>query len=446
MCKFGGQFDITPPPVSLPAATLNEEFSLGCTRLYTEAITECTYEMSGSGGQSTLAGPLAALNPEVAETAGKMPIRDDVLRQKSQARTSAPERLSSPELGLSTAKERIDRVRAHLHVSDGDSGDIKGADSTDKNNDGGGSGGGDNGDDGDEDDDDDDNHDDIIDPARSQVVYGIRNPDSERIDWYEQPPHEDESDSITNIVDGEAAYVVRKVSDGRNCGWYIDSIIIQSPHIMKILRDVLADYPDISPAVPHLTLTSPFKELLHRWADFGKAIVSAGGPMMQHTAGLVEILEGELAVFIQALRNADEHGTIEHGHLWTIFVPNQLVWWDLKDHHCVGKLLRTEVNSRSGAFHALCEQTIWDGSALKSDKVDIKIPRFDGTRPIAELKAIPFSRKPNMDQIREAVIQRGKKFLSLLGCQHREYLGLAESRFADDFDRSRWHTVRISPG
>lgn len=278
---------------------------------------------------------------------------------------------------------------------------------------------------------------------KAQVVYGT---DTRLglIDWKREPLYPD--NPWGNILDPDAPYVVRKVSrGGPGSPWELHSIIVQSPHIMGILRTALADYPGVSPAVDNLTLDAPFKPIFHRWADLRRAVSEADPVARQHTDGLISLWKEELAVYFQALHDADTHGIIEHSHLWIIFIPGEPVWWDMKQHHSVGKIVRTAVDGFTGDFKVLYKQTAWDGFALRAEAQSLDVPAFAGTESIKDLNAVPLSRKPDTDDIRATVLERGKKFMGLLGCHYREYMGWGLTRHPrpHEDEENQWEAVSL---
>uniref|UniRef100_A0A8H7N572 Uncharacterized protein n=1 Tax=Bionectria ochroleuca TaxID=29856 RepID=A0A8H7N572_BIOOC len=134
------------------------------------------------------------------------------------------------------------------------------------------------------------------------------------------------------------------------------SVIVRSPHIMKILRQILSDYPGVSPAVDHLTLDKPFEPMFHHWDDFCQAVEQSDDFTKQHVEGFVMFLKEELAPYFEVLNNADAHGIIEHQNLWTIFAPHQLVWTDLKQHHSIGEVEQaSKVGSLYGRFRCIIQ-------------------------------------------------------------------------------------------
>lgn len=63
-----------------------------------------------------------------------------------------------------------------------------------------------------------------------------------------------------------------------------------------------------------------------------------------------------------------------------------------------------------------------DGEDFGYGFVDIEIDEFDGARKITSLKAYPIQYDPNPDILRKNLIQRGRKYLSLIRALPRAFL------------------------
>lgn len=312
---------------------------------------------------------------------------------------SSPRWLSDPDKTLPLKQERVQRLRTYLRKA--------------------GAGG-----------------------AQAQVLYG-QEIDSHYIKWHSEPFHPDEPEP--EVIDEGAGFVVRKISAGPQSPWKVHSIVVQSPYIMRILRKALADYPGISPQLEKLTLHSPFHSMFHRWNEFVEAIERSNDYTKDLITGFVAILKTELDPYFHVLKDANDHCVIEHENLWIMFPPGELVWWDLKRNHCVGRVIETRYNKRDGEFDIFYEQRVWNGTALESKKKIISIPGFTGMRPIPELNAVPLTRKPDSLEIRELLLERGKKFLRLAGCHHKQYLGLGKSKrtiHSPPHSPPQWEAVR----
>lgn len=271
--------------------------------------------------------------------------------------------------------------------------------------------------------------------AQAQVLYG-REISRGLIEWEVEPFHPE----VPEPIDEGAGYVVRKISEGTKRPWKTHSIVIQNSNIIRVLRTALAGYPGISPALDKLTLRSPFQPMLHRWDTFRQAVDASEQFTKNLIVGFVDVLETELGFYFRVLHDADKHHVISHEHLRVVFPPGELVWWDLKQHHCVGKVLETWYNCRTEQFCIKYEQIVWDGISLSPVAQTLEIPLFTGTRPISELNAVPLRRKTEEREIRRIVMERGSKFLGLTGVRYKEYLGLGLTQSCPP----QWKAVRLS--
>ncbi|KAI3340168.1 P-loop containing nucleoside triphosphate hydrolase protein [Ustulina deusta] len=161
-------------------------------------------------------------------------------------------------------------------------------------------------------------------------------------------------------------------------------------------------------ALRKLTLSSPFEPIFcfhhHCWENYKEALSSASRSIAERISEFTNILEKELELHFENLNDADKHGVITFSHLWTIFPPGPLVWWDLQQNHSIGMSLETAVNRWSGNFTILCKQNAWNGFAVKLARLEIE--PFTGSRPVTGLSAAPLSMKANADEIRTLTLER----------------------------------------
>jgi len=66
-------------------------------------------------------------------------------------------------------------------------------------------------------------------------------------------------------------------------------------------------------------------------------------------------------------------------------------------------------------------------------KINLKISQFEGTEKIAELNSYPIEWHPNSDNIKDVLIERGRKWVDLIGTHHKFYDGTAHNRTTEDY-------------
>lgn len=74
-----------------------------------------------------------------------------------------------------------------------------------------------------------------------------------------------------------------------------------------------------------------------------------------------------------------------------------------------------------------CKYVDWDGSRFGTSKVNLLLPKYNGTSKITELKAFPFDMHPNHDALRQKLLDRGARVESLAGVHYKAYSGVGMS-------------------
>lgn len=66
----------------------------------------------------------------------------------------------------------------------------------------------------------------------------------------------------------------------------------------------------------------------------------------------------------------------------------------------------------------------WDGTRFGTNKLNVSIPQYNGTRAITSLSTFPFNFHADKDELKERLIARGAKVESFAGSHYRAYEGM----------------------
>jgi hypothetical protein len=130
---------------------------------------------------------------------------------------------------------------------------------------------------------------------------------------------------------------------------------------------------------------------------------------------------------LAALLNAKE---ITYDLLKYLFKANTLVFTTClgsKTPRCIRYESGEEEVTATGLqyFHIKGNYLEFDGKVLGKAPVETAILRFPGSKRISSLEAFPLYYHEAYATMREDLIERGRKFCSLTGAQHRQYKGKA---------------------
>jgi len=234
------------------------------------------------------------------------------------------------------------------------------------------------------------------------------------INWVETPPL-GSNNEFTTTKWGEFAVVARKTSHGGD--WKLQSITVYSQPILFVLRKFLKNYPGVSISADEVQFVAPFASLLHFWSEIVTAIeLEVNESTRKHLDLFREILDPELAPGIKAADECRKNGEIEFNHLWTIFKPRTLVYWEEEGQANLGRLntsMITAMSSVSGGSTLTLnmDQVDFDGIAFGFRGVTRVIESYPGTKSIFELP-VPLDLKPDSDDIKELLTERGRQFVS----------------------------------
>ncbi|PHH88416.1 hypothetical protein CDD83_7544 [Cordyceps sp. RAO-2017] len=283
--------------------------------------------------------------------------------------------------------------------------------------------------------------------------------------WTEKKP-DDFEEAAENEETEKFAVVVRKqkprdADSGRSL--VIDSLIIQSPYLKRVLADVLDGYPGILTDVARFKLSAPFECLVHRWDRFAAALdnvkndelgdgnddkdaedVSPADKAREHVELLQGIMREELGHVIQLRHDYFKNRAVSFEHAWTLFPPGCTVLGRKNGRPVAAKFRRGfYAETQCGKIYALqCRIIEWDGSVMGWADLNQQIPEFVGTMPFTSLPCYPIDYHDDPAAVKGALVERGRRWESLAGFCYRAYRGPALWHPASDPTKTRIETVQ----
>jgi hypothetical protein len=241
---------------------------------------------------------------------------------------------------------------------------------------------------------------------------------------------------VENTKTAKFALLVRniKVYNNPSKTLSIHSIAIQSPLLKKLLRKVLKDYPGLSVNLRRLELTGKFEPIIHRWAKLQEEIAKLGDETEEdretkkHADLLFGVLKKEFKDLIENSQDMMSKGVMTFEYLWTIFQPGGLFYTRQDGQETALKL----VSAKYGLDTTTGSPVLWvsgkyidfDGSRFGTNKVNIKVPQFSGTRKINQLAAFPLDFHAEKEELSARLLERGAKVEALAGSNYKSYHGV----------------------
>jgi hypothetical protein len=209
----------------------------------------------------------------------------------------------------------------------------------------------------------------------------------------------------------------------------LHSIVIQSPLIRDVLEPVLKEYPGITSELSSLTIEAPFACFYHRWAELKSAFKACTGETAEHMGLLMTLLTAEFEGIQKAMSDLLRNDVIEHKYLWALFNPGDVLITKLQGQDAAvvmedGVEYDDTPNGDEG-YALLCRHIDYNGGTTGFVSTKIKIPEFKGSKPLANLPAVPLRTREDKEELKEKFIRQGEQFAKLRNATFLEYAGPA---------------------
>ncbi|KAF9457884.1 hypothetical protein BDZ94DRAFT_1227214 [Collybia nuda] len=223
-------------------------------------------------------------------------------------------------------------------------------------------------------------------------------------------------------------------------------IILKNNYIVKMCKDVIQKWPGVSWNAEPLELDPEmFLTFLPQITDYRDALQNKKETLGQedvHVLDSVNLLLSSLSVDYRAtlstIHHLTSHSEITFDHLYAILVPRTIF------------VTQCAITGIPRLFELISFQWVMLGAnpacQLSCESVDmvdrgtsqtigriqttILLRHFKGTVNIQSLDAYPIKYHPDEKKLREILLQRGKKWVSLIGIHHRQYDGVAADHFS----------------
>ncbi|KAK5941308.1 hypothetical protein PMZ80_006586 [Knufia obscura] len=247
--------------------------------------------------------------------------------------------------------------------------------------------------------------------------------------WVEENPDDgknvEESDECL-----QHAIVVRKKKkhEGNRKPLKVDSIVVHSPLIKKVLQTVFSGYPDMVVDLDELIFDAPFAPFFHRWEKFQKAVQEEADEITKsHLKLLHDALATELEKPIQRSKDLGRHKAIDFELLWTLYTPGTLMYAHDNGHDRLYETGDCEYyqDLTGMKFIVRCDTIDWDGEKFGKITLSETMNKFKGTRQISTLPSYPLKFHPKADEMYKKCVERGRRFQELSGMHCRDYKGTA---------------------
>ncbi|KAJ6576060.1 P-loop containing nucleoside triphosphate hydrolase protein [Mycena vulgaris] len=214
------------------------------------------------------------------------------------------------------------------------------------------------------------------------------------------------------------------------------TVEVYSQHLRRILAKVIDDYPSISFHTEHVTLVLPVECLYHYLSELRieAETLDESSAELEHLNILLRFIETQFAGTIEQVNNLRPQNLISYETLWTLFRPGTIIHSKIRGYDRSFKLYSyfTVPCGKDAGFYLIGNFMDCDGENFGTRGERLKIAPFTGTTDITMLPTAPLELRGRKDEIRAALMKRGKRFQKMRGQCHGEYTGVAIEQRPDN--------------
>jgi hypothetical protein len=211
------------------------------------------------------------------------------------------------------------------------------------------------------------------------------------------------------------------------------SIILRGTPLMRIVREAFDGYLGLDLVGTEITFVTPFKPVVHRWAQL-ESLANSSEEKVSTTIALakrlLELFQPLVAPYLAALQDARTLGTISFPLLWTLFAPGDIATMEKMGVCSAYRVISLKFNkaeklSKPDWWTIDYEHVDWNGSitGYMTGRTNIFEDKRDPNIQLAALPVIPLLYRDNHHALKEALLARGRKFEQLRGYQYKSCSG-----------------------
>lgn len=210
---------------------------------------------------------------------------------------------------------------------------------------------------------------------------------------------------------------------------------VNSQPLRQLLYDVIGDYASDPIDIEDVKIETPYHSLFHYRQQLrveGFKRFEADEDSLAQVKLLLswtdEKFEQETAAYEKCVTRGMK--SITWDKLWTLFPPGTTVYRENHNQHEAYKVLQywydtSDSGDKFPHFLVRVQFIDFDGDELGIRKTRIKIPKYTGSQDLADQEMMPLSLLDDADEMREALVKRGRKFESYIGQWFVNYEGTA---------------------
>jgi hypothetical protein len=220
------------------------------------------------------------------------------------------------------------------------------------------------------------------------------------------------------------------------------SLYVNPQPLRQLLFDVIGNYPGDPIDVDDVQIESPYRSLFHYRTQLeteGAKRFAEDPESAEHLRLLLNWIKTHFELDIAAYERCttQAHKVIAYDRLWTLFPPGTIAYCKLLSQNRAFRIVDTYYDESETApcMGLRADFVDFDGNNLGTRRIELAIPKYQGTRELNELGTIPLDLLDDASDLREELVARGRKFESYIGAHFLQYDGIALKKTPEGYAR-----------
>lgn len=216
---------------------------------------------------------------------------------------------------------------------------------------------------------------------------------------------------------------------------YAKTLTIRSPYIKRALKEVVKSYPGVNiGSTEQVYFMDKPKCLFHYRDELRQYAMASNEPQTKAHILLcldymARVLRDELLAYHGMMDIESGAPGLEFQNLWMVYKPGTLAYGKFDGIERVYKLVNASLEEEDNGekyWNLVLEKIDCNGTDFGRVTLYFTVSEYEGHKAIKELKVFPLEFHEERQRIREELISRGRKFVSLFGVHYRMYTASAE--------------------
>jgi hypothetical protein len=220
------------------------------------------------------------------------------------------------------------------------------------------------------------------------------------------------------------------------------SLYVNAQPLRQLLYDVIGNYPGDPIDVDDVQIEAPYHSLFYYRKQLeteGTTRFAEEPDSLEHLNLLLNWIKTHFEADIAAYERCttQEHKVIAYDRVWTLFPPGTIAYCKLLTQNRAFRVIDNyyDTGEVSPCLGLRTDFIDFDGNQLGTRRLELAIPKYQGTRELSELSTIPLQLLDDASELRDELLARGRKFEAYIGQHYQHYDGIALKRTPDGYAR-----------